>query len=225
MSEHEPLRPLSASQREALEEATQSYQEALMWEPDALAYLEARGIDEALAATFRLGVVSDDPFPGHNKFKGMLSIPYLGRLGQPLSIRFRCYLEHDHRQHGHGKYMGPSGEPGRVFNVRGIHNAPEELHIAEGEFDAMILEKVFGASAGFPGANTWKPHHRRMLAGFNKVYVWGDPDDAGAEFVQRITRQVRSAKGVRLTAGDVTDTYIKGGASALTALIEKEDHK
>lgn len=221
--EHSPLLPLSDSQREALEEATQSYQEALMWEPDALAYLEGRGISEELAATFRLGVVSDDPFPGHNRFKGMLAIPYLGRDSQPLSLRFRCYQEHSHRDFGHGKYMGVSGEPGRVFNVRGIHAAGEVLHVAEGEFDTIILESVFGSAAGFPGANTWKSHHRRMLAGFNKVYVWGDPDDAGAEFVQTITRQVRSAKGVRLTQGDVTDTLLKGGASALTALIQKED--
>ncbi len=218
-----PLQPLSDSQREALEEATKNYQEALMWEPDALAYLAARGVDESLAGTFQLGVVSDTPFPGHARFRGMLVIPYLGRLGQPLSLRFRCFKDHDHRSFGHGKYMSMTDEPTRVFNVRGIHQAADTLHISEGEFDAMILTKVFGHAAGFPGANAWKPHHRRMLAGFNKVYVWGDPDDAGAEFVQRVNRQVRQSKGVRLTSGDVTDTYIKGGADALTALIDKED--
>lgn len=120
--------------------------------------------------------------------------------------------------------MSMSHEPMRVFNVRGIHMADNTIHIAEGEFDTMILSKVFGGcSTGFPGASSWKPHHRRMLSGFNRVFVWGDPDEAGAEFMQRVTRQVRQAKGVRLTTGDVTDTYIKGGADALTSLIEKED--
>lgn len=218
-----PLQPLSSSQREALEEATSSYEDALVWEPDAQKYLLDRGIDESTFRAFRLGVVSEDPFPGHARFRGMLAIPYLGRDAQPLSLRFRCYKEHDHRANGHGKYMSMTDEPTRVFNIRGIHQAENTLHISEGEFDAMILTKVFGYASGFPGANAWKPHHRRMLAGFNKVYVWGDPDDAGAEFVQRVTRQVRNAKGVRLTSGDVTDTYIKGGADALTALIDKED--
>jgi 5S rRNA maturation endonuclease (ribonuclease M5) len=61
-----------------------------------------------------------------------------------------------------------------------------------------------------------------MLAGFSRVWVWGDPDDAGAEFVQKVTRSLRNAKGVRLRDGDVSDTYQAGGADALTALINSE---
>lgn len=216
-----PLQPLSESQREALQEAVTSYESSIT--RPAARWLNERGIDKSLAQSFRLGVVHDAPFPGHSRFQGMLAIPYLGRDSQPLSLRFRCFADHDHRAFGHGKYMSMTDEPTRVFNVRGIHAAEQTMHISEGEFDAMILTKVFGHAAGFPGASSWKPHHRRMLAGFNKVYVWGDPDDAGAEFVQRVTRQVRSAKGVRLTSGDVTDTYIKSGAAGLTALIDKED--
>lgn len=217
------MQPLSASQREALEEATSSYQAAVT--RDAARWLVERGIDGATARTFRLGVVHAEPFPGHSRFQGSLAIPYLDRFGKPLSMRFRCFQEHDHRAFGHGKYMSMIDEPTRVFNVKGIHDAGDEIHIAEGEFDAMILTRVFGFGAGFPGARSWKPHHRRMLAGFNKVWVWGDPDDAGAEFVQKVSRQVRSAKGVRLTDGDVTDTFKKLGAEGLTSLIEKEATK
>ena len=61
-----------------------------------------------------------------------------------------------------------------------------------------------------------------MLAGFSRVWVWGDPDDAGAEFTARVCRALRSAKGVRLRHGDVTDTYLAGGTDALLALIGKE---
>lgn len=214
------MQPLSASQREALEEATASYEAAVT--PEAAKFLMARGIDRKLAATFRLGVVHEEPYPGHSRFQGSLAIPYLNHEGKPLSMRFRCIAEHDHRSYGHGKYMSMTDEPTRVFNIRGIHDADDILHVSEGEFDAMILTKVFGFGVGLPGARSWKNHHRRMLAGFNKVYVWGDPDDAGAEFVQKVTRQLRSAKGVRLVDGDVTDTYKKGGADALTALVEKE---
>lgn len=218
MSEHEPLQPLSDSQREALEEATTSYVGAVT--PVAAKYLHARGIDRETAATFRLGVVGD-PFPGHERFRGWLAIPYLDRQGKPLSMRFRCMENHTHRDFGHGKYMSMSEEPTRVFNVRGIHLAGDEIHVSEGEFDAMILSKVFdGTAAGFPGAKSWRGHHRRMLAGFSRVWVWGDPDDAGAEFVQKVTRSLRNAKGVRLRTGDVTDTYLAGGADALYSLIE-----
>jgi hypothetical protein len=220
LSEHEPLQPLSASQREALEEATASYQAAVT--ADAARWLLARGIDRETAVTFRLGVVAD-PFPGHSWHQGKLAIPYLDREGRPLSMRFRCLAQHNCREFGHGKYMSLPDEPSRVFNVAGIHKAGDELHIAEGEFDAMVLDKVFGAAAGFPGAKSWKGHHRRMIAGFSRVYVWGDPDDAGAEFVQKVTRAHRGARGVRLRSGDVTDTYLAGGAAALTALINPQE--
>lgn len=219
MSEHEPLRPLSASQREALEEATSSYQGRLT--APVAQYLKARGIDKATAATFRLGVVSD-PFPGHDRYRGFLAIPYLDREGKPLSLRFRCLEDHVHRDHYHGKYMSITDEPPRTFNIRAVHVALDTIHIAEGEFDAMILTKAGLPAVAIPGVQMWANRHRRMLAGFNRAYVWGDPDDAGADFVNRITRALRSAKGVRLRDGDVTDTYMAGGADALLALISEE---
>lgn len=219
MSEPEPLRPLSASQREALEEATVTYQAAVT--AGAARYLLARGIDQQAAATFRLGVVAD-PLPGHERFRGFLSIPYLDRTGQPLTMRFRCIAEHEHRSHGHGKYMSITGEPARVYNVRAVHDADNEIHVAEGEFDAQVLTLAGLPAVAIPGASGWRNQHRRMLAGFSRVWVWGDPDDAGADFITRVSRSLRAAKGVRLRHGDVTDTYLTGGAAALHALISKE---
>lgn len=219
MSEPEPLQPLSTSQREAMEEATAAYQAAVT--DDAVRYLRARGIDQQTARTFRLGVVAD-PLPGHERFRGFLAIPYLDRDGQPLSMRFRCLAEHDHRAHGHGKYMSITGEPARVYNIGAIHQAEDDVHVAEGEFDALVLTLVGLPAVAIPGANGWQSHHRRMLAGFSRVWVWGDPDDAGADFTARVCRALRSAKGVRLRRGDVTDTYLAGGAAALHALITKE---
>jgi DNA primase len=213
------LRPLSTSQREALLEATTAYQAAVT--PDAARYLLARGIDRQTAHTFRLGVVAD-PAPGHTRFAGMLAIPYLDRHGRPLTLRFRCLTEHEHREHGHGKYTSITGDPVRMFNIGAIHRAGEEIHVAEGELDAIILTRIGLPAVAIPGALLWRAHHRRMLAGFSRVWVWGDPDDAGAEFTAKVTRSLRTAKGVRLRGGDVTDTYLTGGAGALHALIRQE---
>lgn len=226
MQEHEPLQPLSISQREALEEAVSSYEAALT--ADVAGLLLARGIDRATGRTFRLGVVGTDPFPGHDRFQGWLAIPYLDADRKPLSLRFRCPQAHDHREFGHGKYMSMTDEPSRVFNVRAIHEADDEIHVAEGEFDAMVLNRVGLPAIAIPGANAWKGHHRRMLAGFNRVHVWGDPDDAGAEFVQRVTRALRQARGVRLRNGDVSDTFMASGTpdpDALLSLITPKEVK
>lgn len=220
MSDDERLLPLSASQREALEEATASYASSLTRE--TAEYLKGRGIDKTMAQSFRLGLVAD-PFPGHERMRGWLAIPYLDKDDRPLSIRFRCLRSGTHvcRELGHGKYLSITDEPTRVFNVRAIHRADEEIHVSEGELDAVILNKVGLPAVAIPGARAWAGHRRRMLAGFNRIYVWGDPDDAGAEFVQKVTRSLRNARGVRLKGGDVTDTYMTGGADALLGLVSR----
>lgn len=219
MAERAVLRPLSDSQREALETAVARYEAAAT--RDAVVWLQARGITPSVAATFRLGVV-DDPAPGHGRFGGWLSIPYLRRDGQPLSIRFRCIEDHDHGDYKHGKYMSLPDEPARVFNVGAIHVAREEIHVAEGEFDAMVLNMLGLPAIAIPGASAWSAHHRRMLAGFRRVWVWGDPDDAGADFINRVCRSMRQARGVQLRAGDVTETYLEGGERAIFELIEED---
>jgi DNA primase len=160
--------------------------------------------------------------PGHERFRGFLSIPYLDRDARPLTMRFRCLTEHEHREHGHGKYTSITGDPVRMFNVGAVHRADDEIHVAEGELDAIILTRIGLPAVAIPGALLWRAHHRRMLAGFSRVWVWGDPDDAGAEFTTKVCRSLRTAKGVRLRTGDVTDTYLTGGADALHALIGKE---
>lgn len=219
--EREPLQPLSPSQMSALEEAVASYEAAITVE--AAEYLLGRGIGQAEATAHRLGVVSDDPFPGHGHYEGMLCIPYLDKDGHPLTMRFRCMEDHTHRDFYHGKYNSLTDDPTRVYNVKAIHEAGSEIHVTEGEFDAMILNKIGLPAVAIPGAKAWKGHHRRMLAGFNKVWVWGDPDDAGAEMVQKITRSLRQARGVRLTGGDITENYLAHGAEALLELVETRE--
>ncbi|MEU9795088.1 toprim domain-containing protein [Streptomyces sparsogenes] len=189
--------------------------------PAAAKYLMDRGIgrDEALAN--RLGIVAD-PAPGHERFRGMLAIPYLSKDGYPLTVRFRCLQEHSHRDYFHGKYNTIKDDIPRMFGIESIHQALDEIHVTEGELDRIILCKIGFPAVAIPGANMWFGRHRRMLAGFNRVWTWADPDDAGAELTGKITRALRTAKAVRLKA-DVTDTYMAHGAEHLLSLTRKKE--
>lgn len=219
MDEPKTLLPLTASQLEELEEAVSRYEGQLT--VDAARYLLARGLDREVVSTSRLGVVADS-LPEHRKFTGMLAIPYLDKDGQPLTLRFRCLEEHDHRAHFHGKYNSLAEDPPRMFNIRSLWQAKDTIHVAEGEFDALILSKVGLPAVAIPGAHLFQWRHQKMLAGYSRIYVWGDPDEAGAEFSKKLTKRMTRAKSVRLKVGDVTETYLDGGAEALYALIGEE---
>ena len=215
------MQPLTASRLESLEAAVSRYEAAVTVR--AAEYLTARGIEQGTALTRRLGVV-DDPAPEHRRYLGMLAIPYLDRSGQPLTVRFRCMEEHDHRAFYHGKYNSVAGEPSRMYGIGSIFEARKVIHLTEGEFDAMILSQAGLPAVGAPGAKSWKRRHSIMLSGFSRVYIWADPDDAGAEFAQTVMSKVRQATTLRLTDGDVTDTYLQGGKEALYDILNREDN-
>ena len=216
------LLPLTGSQKVAMRMAVQRYQEALTVEHAR--YILERGIAEETASSFRLGAV-DDPDPAHYNYTGMLAIPYLGPDDEPVAIRFRCIKNHEHRDHFHGKYNSVSGSANRLFNVREIvaqaNAGSPSIHLTEGEFDAMILNQCGMPAVAAPGANTWLPRHSVMLAGFNQVYIWGDPDKAGAEFVQKVERELKGAGvPIKLRGGDVNETFLAGGEDALRDAFE-----
>lgn len=218
--EQSALRPLSDSERDRLETAVSNY--AVQFTEDAEAYLEGRGIGLREVIGHRLGVVGgSEVLPEHQRFNGMLAIPYLDRYDNPLSVRFRCFKSHDHREAGHGKYNSMSGEIGRMYNIKAIFKADDTMNICEGELDAIILTRLGYSAVAIPGAQAWKSHHRKMLAGFSRVYVWGDPDEAGADFSKKVAGSMRQAKIITSKLGDVNETFSLGGPDAVAELIEK----
>lgn len=202
-----------------LHEAVENYEATLGVSAGVVDWLLDRGLDQRIAVTHRLGVVGDDCLPEHRKFIGWLAIPYLGLDGRPVQVRFRCLREHEHI--GHGKYMTIEDDPARVYNVGAIVNADFDIHVTEGEIDAMVLQSLGYPAVAIPGASGFQSHHRRMLAGFGRVFVWGDPDEAGAKFASKITRMMGQALSVRLEHGDINDTFRVHGEAAVHAALAK----
>lgn len=201
-----------------MEEATAKYQGLVT--PEVARYLMDRGIEQGVASTFRLGAV-EEPIPGHDMFHGRLAIPYIV-AGHPVTIRFRCLRDHDCKTSNCPKYLPIPDEPTRMYNVSAITRAAYDIDVTEGELDALVLEQLGYPAVAIPGVHNWKSHHRRMLAGFSKVRVWGDGDQAGAEFGNKITKALRQAKVVRVPKGeDVTSLLLRDGAEAIHDLIER----
>lgn len=210
------MRPLSKSTKVSLELAVSQYALA-MWEPrqsPGVQYLLDRGISPASIESFRLGFVAE-PISGHEQYRGCVSIPSLGPAGV-YGLRFRSLGDG-----GGPKYLGLSGAPTRLFNIRDIHSAGDDICVTEGEFDAIILTQCGLKAIGVTGANNWKKHHPRMLAGFQRVFIFGDGDKAGTEFSKKVFETTTNGIRISLPQGcDVNDLYLTEGQEGILKLME-----
>jgi DNA primase len=193
----------SASQKELLDKATVRYAENIYQAED---YLRSRGIPLEVARLAQLGVVVE-PEVGHEAFHGRLSIPYITKTGA-VDLRFRSL-----NPAVEPKYMGMTGADTRMYNVLDIDKANDYIGVCEGELDTITLSACVGIHCvGVPGANSWKKHYTRLLADFERVFVFADGDQPGTEFARSLAREL-PVTIVQLPEGeDVNSAYVKFGA-------------
>lgn len=193
----------SESQKELLGIATTKYAENIYQAED---YLRSRGIPIEVARLARLGVVTE-PEPGHEAFIGRLSIPYLTKSGV-VDIRFRSL-----NPAVEPKYMGMVGTDTKLYNVLDVERAGDWIGICEGELDTLTMSRCVGIPCvGVPGANSWKKHYTRLLADFERVFVFADGDQPGKEFANSLSRELPCTIITFGDGEDVNSAYTKYGA-------------
>lgn len=194
---------LSESQKELLGIATQKYAENIYQAED---YLRSRGIPVEVARLARLGVVTE-PEAGHEAFIGRLAIPYITKTGI-VDIRFRAL-----NPAVEPKYMGMAGTDTKLYNVLDVERAGDWIGICEGELDTLTMSRCVGIPCvGVPGANSWKKHYTRLLADFERVFVFADGDQPGKEFANSLSRELPCTIISFGDGEDVNSAYTKYGA-------------
>jgi DNA primase len=198
-------------QKELLEKATRKYAESIYL---AEAYLKSRGITMEAARLARLGVV-EEPEVGHETFIGRLSIPYVTKTGV-VDIRFRAL-----NPAVEPKYMGMVGSDTKLYNVLDIERAGNHIGICEGEIDTLTMSTMVGiACVGVPGANSWKKHYTRLLADFERVFVFADGDQPGKEFAVSLSRELPVTIIQCPDGADVNSIFVQDGADFFRSKVE-----
>lgn len=192
----------SVSQKELLGRAAHKYAESIH---QAGGYLESRGVTKEAALAVSLGVVTE-PEPGHEQYLGRLSIPYITKTGV-VDLRFRSL-----NPAVEPKYMGMTGAETKMYNVLDIEKAGDYIAVCEGEIDTITLSKLVGIPAvGVPGANAWKRHYTRLLADFERVFIFADGDTSGRDFANSLAREL-PVTVLQLPDGeDVNSMYVSHG--------------
>lgn len=191
------------SQKELLGLATRKYAESIYLAED---YLRSRGITMEVARLARLGVVNE-PEAGHEAYAGRLAIPYITKTGV-VDLRFRSL-----NPAVEPKYMGMVGSDTRMYNVLDIERAGDWIGVCEGELDTLTLSKCVGIPCvGVPGANSWKKHYTRLLADFERVFIFADGDAPGREFANSLAKELPVTIIGFPDGEDVNSAYTKYGA-------------
>ena len=192
----------SQLQKELLGKAASKYAGSISLAED---YLASRGITKEVARLARFGVV-EEPDVGHEAFVGRLSIPYITKTGI-VDLRFRAL-----NPAVEPKYMGMTGQETKMYNVTDIDKAGDWIGVCEGELDTITLSGCIGIPCvGVPGANSWKRHYTRLLADFERVFVFADGDQPGKEFANSLARELPVTIVSMPDGEDVNSVYVKHG--------------
>lgn len=193
----------SVSQKELLEKATHKYAGNISLAQD---YLASRGIPLEVARLAQLGVVVE-PEAGQEAYVGRLSIPYVTKSGV-VDLRFRAL-----NPAVEPKYMGMTGAETKMYNVLDVERAGDYIGVCEGEIDTLTLSGLVGIPCvGVPGANSWKKHYTRLLADFERVFIFADGDQSGKEFASSLAREL-PVTIIQLPDGqDVNSMFVQDGS-------------
>lgn len=207
-----------------MDTASQTYHAELRTAGPAVDYLKARGVSGASAQFFRLGVVAQDPLPGHEPYVGRLVIPYLTPAG-PVTLRFRC-IEHDDCKPIHNdKYRSLPGDgTPRLYNTLDLTRHEPYVAICEGELDAVTAHQAGIPAVGLPGTSAWRTDRQhpmnRAFRGYDSVFILADADDKGQgrQFAEDIAESISNARVILMPEGhDVNSFVLAFGEDALRA--------
>ena len=183
---------LGISARASLTEAAERYASHL---EEAASFLAGRGVSEEVARMSRLGCVVD-PAPGHERFAGWVSLPYVTDAGV-VAFKFRCQGEHDCKAVKCQRYDSPPGQKARLFNARACSDGGPVVVVCEGELDALVGMSQLGVPCvGTPGT-TFLEHWARVFGDFDRVVVVADHDsksdgtDPGLKHAKKVLADIR----------------------------------
>ncbi|MFE7313792.1 toprim domain-containing protein [Streptomyces sp. NPDC057555] len=206
--------PPSRQRIDSLGQAATAYHKQLTEDSPAAAYLKKRGLSPDSARSFQLGYVAN-PLSGHERYAGMLAIPYANRQGV-IAIRYGCLEGHQCKDHGHGKYTREPGDDAKIYNILTLTRNAPRIAICEGEIDTITAWQCGIPAIGVAGAQNWKNLFNRLIHGYREVVILADGDEAGLKLADTISEKNEHATIVQMPSKfDVNSYYLEQGPAAL----------
>ncbi|MEF3112440.1 toprim domain-containing protein [Streptomyces chrestomyceticus] len=212
--------PPSKQRIASLTQAATTYHQQLTPDSPAAKYLESRGLTPDSARSFQLGYVAD-PVSGHERYAGMLALPYINTQGV-VAIRYRCISDHPEglgvgcKELGHTKYIREPGDDAKMYNITTLTRPVRRIAVCEGEIDTQTAAQAGMPAVGVAGAQNWHSLFNRLIRGYQEVVVLADGDAAGLKLADAVMAVNENARVCQMPDGlDVNNYYLRHGAAAL----------
>jgi hypothetical protein len=147
--------------------------------------------------------------------KPQVHMPYFDKDGKKVGNRIRTSLN------GSNRFIWSKGSRPILYGLLWIDNPLQcctenrdrnnIIILVEGESDAQTLWFYGYPALGVPGAKMWKSEWKEYLEG-KEVYIWQEPDNGGAQFVQRIGNDIPDVKIITPPENrkDISECHIAG---------------
>ncbi|MGN0263918.1 MAG: AAA family ATPase [Oliverpabstia sp.] len=190
--------------------------------PEAIAYLESRGITAAVAEEYQITVQKDAP--------NVLVFPFLDETGLMQFIKYRK-TDFDRTRDGNKEWCEKGCKP-ILFGMFQCDAAIKTLVLTEGQIDSLSVREagVNNAVSVPTGKNgfTWIPYCWDWLQQFKTLVVFGDNENGQITLLEEMSRRFRgTVKAVRQqdykSCKDANELLQKYGRDAVRMAVENAE--
>ena len=192
--------------------------------PEAIAYLETRGISESTARKYEITVKNDSP--------NILVFPFFDEKGQLQSVKYRK-TDFDKERDGAKEWFEKETRP-ILFGMKQATDFKKPLVITEGQLDSLSLaeagiENAVSVPTGAKGM-TFMPNCWDWIHKFPEIIIFGDHEKGKItlldEFSQRLNIPIRHVREEDYKdCKDANEILLKYGTWQLVHCVEKAERK
>lgn len=194
--------------------------EAIKPKPEAIQYLERRGISEEVAKKYEITVQTSHP--------NILVFPFYDEKGVLQFVKYRK-TDFDKAKDANKEWCEASTKP-ILFGMKQCDDSFDTLTLTEGQLDSLAV-----ATAGIPNAVsvptgakgfTWIPYCWDWLCKWKKIIVFGDFEKGSISLLDELAKRLKdSVEHVRednyKDCKDANEILLKYGAEQVRKCVEE----
>lgn len=194
--------------------------EAIKPKPEAIQYLESRGISEEVAKKYEITVQTSHP--------NILVFPFYDEKGVLQFVKYRK-TDFDKTKDANKEWCEASTKP-VLFGMKQCDDSFDTLVVVEGQLDSLAV-----ATAGIPNAVsvptgakgfTWIPYCWDWLCKWKKIIVFGDFEKGSISLLDELAKRLKDrVEHVRednyKDCKDANEILLKYGAEQIRKCIEE----